>query len=182
MEAAGNYGSSLPSFSTSDASDPRVIQIAKCLFGFDFRGVPAFFDVGFLTAQPAIFQACIDLLYERYRNYKIDKVGGMDARGFLFGPPLALRLGVPFFMFRKTGKLPGPVLSHSYETEYSSDTFDMSATAVSEGDRILLVDDLMATGGTLLAAKKLVEKMGGVVVESAVVEVSRFFPHKWGGR
>jgi adenine phosphoribosyltransferase len=94
---------------------------------------------------------------------------GFEARGLIFGAPLALRLGVPFVPLRKPGKLPGAFLSAAYVTEYSTDRIEMHVGAVAPGTRCLLVDDLVATGGTLLAGAALVAQAGGAVVEAACV-------------
>tara|TARA_B110001452_G_scaffold163064_1_gene135835 strand:- start:1832 stop:2386 length:555 start_codon:yes stop_codon:yes gene_type:complete len=131
----------------------------------------------------------IDVLVERYKDAKIDSIGGFDARGFVLGPPLALALKKPFFMLRKPGKMPNSISSGSYKVEYgdrggmciprghplhASDPLKKS-TMVKEGDSVLLVDDLVATGGTLSSGIELVRAMGATVHECAcIVELKMF--------
>jgi len=99
------------------------------------------------------------------QSKKIDVVVGLDARGFLLGPPLALRLGAAFVPVRKQGKLPGPCTSAVYEKEYGSDSFEMQADSIKPGQTVIVVDDLIATGGSAKAAGELVAKQGGKTVE-----------------
>jgi len=99
----------------------------------------------------------------------IDKVAGIEARGFIIGAPLAHQLGVGFIPIRKKGKLPSITVGHDYELEYGSDRIEMHADAINIGERILLVDDLIATGGTAEAAIRLIQKIGGLIVECAFV-------------
>ena len=104
-----------------------------------------------------------------YENQKIDKVVGVESRGFLIGTPLAYKLGVGFVPVRKQGKLPAETLGHDYELEYGSDRVEIHTDAVEKGERILLVDDLIATGGTAIASAALIEKLGGTIVECAFI-------------
>lgn len=99
----------------------------------------------------------------------LDVIAGFEARGFIFGPPIALALGLPFVPLRKPGKLPGKTVSIAYELEYGTDRLEMHADAVAPGARVLLVDDLVATGGTLAAGIALLEQVGAVAVECAAV-------------
>lgn len=115
------------------------------------------------------FQACIDDFVARYTGAAIDAVAGFEARGFIFGPPLALALKVPFVPLRKPGKLPGVVVSRSYELEYGTDTLEMHGDALAAGASVVLVDDLIATGGTLEAGIALVRSVGASVHECAAV-------------
>jgi len=101
----------------------------------------------------------------RSQSKKIDVVVALDARGFLFGPPLALRLGAAFLPVRKRGKLPGPCVAATYEKEYGSDVFEMQADTIKPGQTVLIVDDLIATGGSASAAGELVAKQGGITLE-----------------
>jgi adenine phosphoribosyltransferase len=140
------------------------------------RGIPdfpkpgiLFWDVTTLLLDPAAFQHTVDLFVERYRGKQIDVVAGFEARGLIFGAPVALALGLPFVPLRKPGKLPGKTIAESYVTEYSTDTIEMHEGHIKPGQRVLLVDDLVATGGTLKAGAALVEKAGGTVVEAACV-------------
>ena len=112
---------------------------------------------------------CTLLLFQRYRNRKIQKVMGIEARGFVVGAPLAEKLRVGFIPARKIGKLPAERISEQYELEYKSDGLEVHKDAIQRGERVLIVDDLMATGGTALAAAKMVERLGGKVVGFAFV-------------
>ncbi|PNH02940.1 Adenine phosphoribosyltransferase 1 [Tetrabaena socialis] len=140
------------------------------------RGVPdfphagiLFWDVTTILLNHQAFQYTIDLFVEQYKDKKIDVVAGFEARGLIFGAPLALALGAAFVPLRKPGKLPGAKITEEYKTEYSTDKIEMHVGAIQEGQRVLLVDDLIATGGTLMAGINLVKKAGGVVVEAACV-------------
>ncbi len=131
--------------------------------GIQFR------DITTLLKNPAGFKASIDALVERYRDQKIDKVVGTEARGFLFGAPLAYALGVGFVPVRKKGKLPGKTSGHEYALEYGHDRIEMHDDAIAAGERVLVIDDLLATGGTAQATVMLVRGLGGQVVECAFV-------------
>lgn len=128
-----------------------------------------FYDITTLLSDPAGIRTVTEHLVERYRGQKIDKVVGIETRGLIFGAPLAMELGVGLIPARKPGKLPYRTITESYELEYGSNTIQMHADAIGQGDRVLIVDDLIATGGTLAAASKLVERLGGTVVEIAAV-------------
>jgi adenine phosphoribosyltransferase len=119
--------------------------------------------------DPEAFQEACNRLYERYKDQKIDKVAGIDARGFVFGAVLAYRLNVGFIPIRKKGKLPYKTISEKYDLEYGSAEIEVHDDAVSKGERVVVVDDLIATGGTIAAACKLIERLGGVVVECAFI-------------
>ncbi|EOD15302.1 hypothetical protein EMIHUDRAFT_57558, partial [Emiliania huxleyi CCMP1516] len=126
-------------------------------------------DINGFCARPDIFQEVVDVFAARYRG-KIDSIGGFDARGFVLGPPIALALKVPFFMLRKPGKMPNAIGSGGYAVEYGKrDDPKNKSTVVKPGDRVLLVDDLVATGGTLSSGVELVRAMGATVVECACV-------------
>ena len=126
-----------------------------------------FRDITTLLKDPAGFRETIDLLYKRYENKKIDKVIGIESRGFIFGAPLAYLLGCGFVPVRKPGKLPAECESEEYTLEYGKDKIEIHKDAINQGDRILIVDDLIATAGTADAARKLVKKLGGKIVECA---------------
>lgn len=128
-----------------------------------------FRDVTSLMEQPEAYRATIDVLVEKYKDQGITKIIGTEARGFLFGAPLALALGVGFVPVRKPGKLPREVIAENYELEYGKDTLEIHKDAISEGDRVLLVDDLLATGGTIEATTNLVRRLGGTVEDAAFV-------------
>lgn len=128
-----------------------------------------FRDITTLWKDGRLLRKCTDVLYEHYKDKRIDAVLGIEARGFVVGAPLAERLGVGFIPLRKLGKLPGAKISESYELEYGTATLEIHRDAIEKGERILIVDDLIATGGTALAAAKLVEVLRGKVVGFAFV-------------
>ena len=128
-----------------------------------------FRDITTLLEVPEAFKATIDLIVEQYRDKGITKVLGTESRGFIFGAPVALALGLPFELVRKPKKLPRETISQSYQLEYGQDTLEMHVDAISEGDNILIIDDLLATGGTVEATVKLVQRLGGVVKHAAFV-------------
>ncbi|MCQ1056603.1 adenine phosphoribosyltransferase [Photobacterium sp. DNB23_23_1] len=128
-----------------------------------------FRDVTSLMEDPAAYRATMEILIDKYKGKGITKVIGTEARGFLFGAPLALELGVGFVPVRKPGKLPREVIGESYELEYGQDTLEIHVDAIKEGDKVLLVDDLLATGGTIEATTKLVRRLGGIVEDAAFV-------------
>ncbi len=123
-----------------------------------------FKDITPIMMNPTLSQKIIDALYEQYKDQKIDKVAGIESRGFLFGYPLAIKLGVPFILIRKKGKLPYKKTSFDYDLEYGSATIEMHTDAVSNGEKVLIHDDLLATGGSAAAAAELVKQCGGEVV------------------
>jgi len=128
-----------------------------------------FRDITTLLQNPEAFKQACDELYERYKDQKIDVVVGLDARGFIFGAVLAYKLGVGFVPIRKKGKLPYETTAHTYQKEYGPDTMEIHTDAIKKGDKVLIVDDLLATGGTCSAAAALVEKLGGDIIECAFV-------------
>lgn len=128
-----------------------------------------FRDITSLLEVPAAFKASIELIAEHYRNKNITKVLGTESRGFIFGAPVAIALGLPFELVRKPKKLPRETISQSYQLEYGQDTLEIHTDAVSEGDNVLIIDDLLATGGTVEATVKLVERLGGKVNHAAFV-------------
>lgn len=120
-----------------------------------------FRDVTSVLQQHDAFQACIDMLKENYKGHTFDKVVGTEARGFLFGAPLALALGIGFVPVRKPKKLPRETISESYELEYGTDELEIHKDAISPGDNVLMIDDLLATGGTMVATANLIRRLGG---------------------
>lgn len=126
-----------------------------------------FRDITTLLQNPDAFRFAVDRFYERYRDIKIDKIVGIDARGFIFGAVLAYKLSIGFVLVRKKGKLPYNTIEAEYSLEYGSSTIAIHEDAIEPGDRVLIVDDLIATGGTVAATAKLVEQLGGGVVECA---------------
>ncbi len=128
-----------------------------------------FRDITSLLKDPIGLRITIDELVRRYADMEIDKVIGIEARGFIVGAPLAYALGKGFVPIRKKGKLPAETIGHDYELEYGTDRIEIHVDAIAPGERVLLVDDLIATGGTAEAATKLIEKIGGKIVECCFV-------------
>jgi adenine phosphoribosyltransferase len=128
-----------------------------------------FRDITTLLKDPVGFRITINEFVNRYTAAKIDRVAGIEARGFIIGSALAFQLGVGFVPIRKKGKLPAETVGHDYELEYGTDRIEMHVDAISKGERVLLVDDLIATGGTAEATCKLIESMGGKIVECSFV-------------
>ena len=132
-----------------------------------------FYDLTTLLKDPAGFHSLVDNLCAHYDGTKVDVVAGMEARGFIFAPALAYRLNAGFVPIRKPKKLPGKVASVSYQLEYGTDSMEIHVDAVKPGQRVLICDDLLATGGTAAAAVKLVEQLGGKIAGAAfAVELS----------
>jgi adenine phosphoribosyltransferase len=128
-----------------------------------------FRDITTLLQDPKAFKEICQIFFNRYVNEKVDKIVGIDARGFLFGSVLAVELGIGFVPIRKKGKLPYKTISESYTLEYGEETIEIHEDAIDRGDRIVIIDDLMATGGTIAASAALVEKLGGDILECAFV-------------
>ncbi len=130
-----------------------------------------FRDITTLIKDPVGFRLVIDTLTQRYMHidYDFDTIVGIESRGFIIGSALAYTLGKGFIPIRKKGKLPADVVSQEYELEYGTDRIEIHKDALGKGDRVLLIDDLLATGGTALAAAALVEKLGAIVVEMAFI-------------
>ena len=129
---------------------------------FPIEGI-VFKDITPLLQAPSVFQSAVDQMLEQASPVDYDVIAAPDARGFIFGVPMALRAGVPFVPIRKPGKLPYSTVGYDYELEYGSDRLEMHVDAVPSGQRVLLVDDLLATGGTIRACGELIRKQGGVV-------------------
>lgn len=130
-----------------------------------------FRDITTLIKDPVGFKLVIDNLTQRYstEDYKFDTIVGIESRGFILGGALAYTLGKGFVPVRKKGKLPGKTVKEEYELEYGTDIIEIHEDALSKGERVLLIDDLIATGGTALASAKLIEKLGAEVVEMAFI-------------
>ncbi len=130
-----------------------------------------FRDITTLIKDPVGFRLVIDNFTQRYITDKVDFeiIVGIEARGFIIGGALSYTLGKGFIPIRKVGKLPADVVRHEYQLEYGTDTVEMHRDAVTKGSKVLLVDDLLATGGTALASAALIEKLGGVVTEMAFI-------------
>lgn len=128
-----------------------------------------FRDITPLLQNPKVFRVLIDAFVHRYMDRRPDVVAGLDARGFILGAVVAYELNVGFVPIRKKGKLPFTTVQETYELEYGSATVELHTDAVKAGDRVLLIDDLIATGGTMMAGKKLLEKLGASVMEGAAI-------------
>lgn len=128
-----------------------------------------FRDVTTLLKDPIGLRTTVQEIAERYRTSQIDKVVGIESRGFIIGAPVAYALGLGFVPIRKPGKLPAETIGCDYQLEYGSDRIEIHIDAIQRGERILLVDDLIATGGTMEAAVKLIQEMGGEIVECCFV-------------
>lgn len=128
-----------------------------------------FRDITTLLKDPIGFKLTIDTLVERYAKMDIQKVVGIESRGFILGAPLAYALGTGFVPIRKRGKLPAQTIGYDYELEYGADRVEIHTDAIEPGERVLLVDDLVATGGTALAAVELIKQVNGELVEAAFV-------------
>ena len=128
-----------------------------------------FHDITPILQSPQYFRLLVDLLVYRYMDQKVDVVAGLDARGFIIGAALADQLNVGFVPIRKKGKLPFETVSQSYALEYGEATVEMHTDAFHSGARVLLVDDLVATGGTMLAGAELIRRLGGEVLEAAAI-------------
>ena len=128
-----------------------------------------FRDITPLLQDPKTLRVLVDLFVHRYMDRDLDLVAGIDARGFILGSIVAYELNLGFVPIRKKGKLPYDTVAESYELEYGSASVELHADACRPGDRVLLIDDLIATGGTMMAGKKLIERLGATVVEGAAI-------------
>ncbi len=128
-----------------------------------------FRDITTLLANPRVFRVLIDQFVHRWFDTRPAAIAGLDARGFIIGSVIAYELGVGFVPIRKKGKLPYTTLEETYELEYGSATVEVHTDAVRPGDRVLLVDDLIATGGTMLAGQRLLQRLGAQVLEAAAI-------------
>ena len=130
-----------------------------------------FRDITPLLQNPKVFRVLIDAFVHRYMDSALrpDVVAGLDARGFIVGSVVAYELNLGFVPIRKKGKLPFTTVEETYELEYGSATVELHADAVKPGDRVLLIDDLIATGGTMMAGRKLLERLGATVIEGAAI-------------
>lgn len=145
------------------------MDLKKCvrsIVDWPIEGV-IFRDLTTLMKDPLALKESCDILYERYRDQHIDKIVGIDARGFVFGAVLAYKLGLGFVPVRKKGKLPHDTIEEIYSLEYGAGVMEIHSDAISHGEKVVIIDDLIATGGTIGATVKLVEKLGGEIVECA---------------
>src|SRR5947209_1829675 len=145
-----------------------IESLTRAIPDFPIPGI-LFHDITQLLADPQGFKAAIDLFVKRFRHARVEAVVGIEARGYMLGAPVAYALGAGFVPVRKPGKLPGEKFSEEYALEYGTNTLEIHADAVGNGHRVLVVDDLLATGGTIAATLRLLEKLGANVVGTAVL-------------
>ncbi len=143
-------------------------ETIRSIPGWPIEGV-IFRDITTLMQDPDAYRESCDVIHDRYKDQEIDKIVGIDARGFVFGAVLAYQLGVGFVPVRKKGKLPWKTIQESYSLEYGEDTLEIHEDAIEKGERVVIVDDLIATGGTVGATVKLVEKLGAQIIECAFI-------------
>ncbi|KAL4298265.1 hypothetical protein GQ457_12G020150 [Hibiscus cannabinus] len=151
--------------------DPRLQAISNAIRvvpHFPKQGI-MFQDITTLLLDHKAFKHTVDIFVDRYKGMDISVVAGVEARGFMFGTAIALAIGAKFVPLRKPKKLPGEVIAEAYELEYGSDCLEMHVGAVEAGERAIVIDDLVATGGTLSAAIRLLERVGAQVVECGCV-------------
>jgi len=148
--------------------DVELAALIRDVPDFPVKGV-LFKDITPLLRNPAAWRKAVNLLVGRLDGVAIDQVAAIESRGFIFGAPIAYRLGAGLVPIRKAGKLPWEKLSVEYSLEYGTNTLQAHTDAIQPGERVLLVDDLLATGGSAKAAIQLIERMGGIVVAAAFV-------------
>jgi adenine phosphoribosyltransferase len=175
---AGRFLFVRPIYHSRMATDPReeLITDPAAYIRAHIRTVPdwpepgvMFRDITPLLANPRVFRVLIDQFVHRYFSPRPEVVAGLDARGFIIGSVVAYELGVSFVPIRKKGKLPFTTVEETYELEYGSATVEIHTDAVKPGDRVLLIDDLIATGGTMMAGRRLLERLGAQVIEGAAI-------------
>ena len=126
-----------------------------------------FKDITTLLMNPEAFNKCIEIFYHKFKDKNINVVVGIESRGFIFAAPLALKLDSKFVLARKPGKLPSSSISEKYKLEYGTDSIEMHKDAINNGDNVLIIDDLLATGGTACATGKLIKKLNGKIINFA---------------
>ena len=144
---------------------------------FPKKGI-LFYDLSSILTNPQAFRYCSEKIAEKGKEAGIDMIAAIEARGFLFAAPAAVRLGLPLLIIRKKGKLPGKTITKSFQLEYGEDSIQLHVDDLPKGAKILLVDDLAATGGTLRAAAELIEEAGAEVKEIFSVVGLPFLPYK----
>lgn len=146
----------------------RISSTVRDIPDFPVKGV-VFKDITPVLQDIALFNDIIIELAEKFKDKKIDKIAGIESRGFIFGMPLSVKMNIPFIPIRKKGKLPSKTVSMSYDLEYGQATIEIHEDAINKDENILLIDDLLATGGTTDAAIKLINKLNGNVIAAAFV-------------
>ncbi|CAB3408980.1 unnamed protein product [Caenorhabditis bovis] len=157
----------LPRF---DEIRPKIEAHIREIKDFPKKGIN-FRDIMPLFTNPQLVNELCVVVADHIRHSvgQVDGIAGLEARGFLFGPQIAIQLGVPFVPIRKKGKLPGSTVQASYVKEYGEDIVEIQEGSVKKGQRVVIIDDLLATGGTLRAASDLIQKVGGIVAEAFVI-------------
>ncbi|MBC7714442.1 MAG: adenine phosphoribosyltransferase [Rhizobacter sp.] len=145
-----------------------IAKLIRTIPNYPKEGI-MFRDITTLLKDPQGFQTTINMLVEKYKDSPIDYIAGIEARGFILGAALAFALKKGFIPVRKKGKLPGKTITQSYDLEYGSDTIEIHHDSIEAGANVLLIDDLIATGGTAIGAITLIEKVGGKIFETAFV-------------
>ena len=149
-----------------------LVSLIRNVPDFPKEGI-GFKDITTLLKDGEGFRLCIQQMWEPFKDDDIQKIAGIESRGFILGGAMAYEHGLPFIPFRKPGKLPAETVSESYALEYGTDAIELHVDAVERSERVLVVDDLLATGGTAAAACKLIEKLGGIVAGvSFMIELS----------
>lgn len=143
----------------------EILPYIRNVPDFPKKGI-MFKDITTALKNPSVFQAIIDNLYSLIKELKIDYIAAIESRGFIFGAPLAYKMGVGLVIIRKPGKLPADVYREEYSLEYGTDALEMHKDAIEKGKNVLIIDDLLATGGTAKAACRLVQQAGGKVIGS----------------
>ena len=149
---------------------------------FPKKGIQ-FKDITPILKDPLCFDFIIDCFFNEYKNKKINSIVGIESRGFIFGAPLAIKMKIPFVLARKPGKLPYKTISQEYDLEYGKDSLEIHEDSINQNDKVLIIDDLIATGGTVLACKKLIKKLSnkepefGFFIDLGIVEKS--FPNSY---
>ena len=128
-----------------------------------------FYDISTILSNPPALEYAVAAMEEKISALQPDIIAGIESRGFLFATPLAMRMSLPMMMIRKAGKLPGEVVSYQYELEYGTDTIQIQADAIKPGQKVVIIDDLLATGGTLSASVRLCQQVGGEVAGCGVI-------------
>ncbi|MEM7438901.1 MAG: adenine phosphoribosyltransferase [Pseudomonadota bacterium] len=146
----------------------NLTDFIRTIPDFPHEGI-LFRDVTTLFGDPEGFRMAVDQMVELYRDAGVDKVAGLEARGFIIGGALADRLGLGFVPVRKAGKLPGSTISEDYTLEYGTATLEVHDDAIAAGEKVLLIDDLIATGGTAVAGIRLIERLGGQITRAGFI-------------
>jgi len=147
--------------------------VIRSIPDFPKKGI-VFRDITTLLADPEAFRQSLDMMQDFFTKRGVERIAAIDSRGFIFGGALSDRMKIPFVPIRKKGKLPFPTICQEYDLEYGTDTLEIHKDAVQKGEKVAVIDDLLATGGTLEASCKLVEKLGGEIVAISVLIELRF--------